>query len=121
MYLVTAEEMQAMDRQTIDTTGIPGQVLMENAGRGATRMLLEIFQQFLESAQAPSRKRIGILCGRGNNGGDGFVMARYLAGSGHRVSVYLLSEKDKVMGDAKTNLLLLDELKVPVIELPAAP
>lgn len=111
MYLVTAKEMQTMDRQTIDTSGIPGQILMENAGRGATQMLLEKFQ-------ALSQKRIGILSGRGNNGGDGFVMARYLAESSHRVCVYLLSEKSKVKGDAKTNLMLLDSLEVPVVEVP---
>jgi len=125
MYLVTAEEMQAMDRQAIDTAGIPGQVLMENAGRGATRMFLatlrgalEKSQAAIETSQTRAKKRIGILCGRGNNGGDGFVMGRYLAGSNHRVHVYLLSEKSKIKGDAKTNLLLLDEVKVPVIELP---
>jgi len=111
MYLVTASDMQAMDRQTIETVGIPGQVLMENAGRGATQMLLEKFQGL-------SQKRIGILCGRGNNGGDGFVMARYLAGSGHRVCVYLLSEKDKVKGDAQTNLTLLERLNIPLLEVP---
>ena len=71
MILVTANEMQAMDRQTIEDFGIPGMVLMENAGRGATRFLLEQFPDI-------ENKKVGVIAGRGNNGGDGFVMARYL-------------------------------------------
>ena len=69
MCVVTAAEMQAMDRNTIETFGLPGRVLMENAGRGATR-------SFLERIYAGQPGRVGVLAGRGNNGGDGFVMAR---------------------------------------------
>ena len=72
MYLVTAGQMQEMDRKTIETFGIPGRVLMENAGRGATRFFLEQFKNI-------EGKNIGVVAGRGNNGGDGFVIARYLA------------------------------------------
>lgn len=113
MYLVTAEEMQRMDRETIESCGIPGRVLMENAGRGATRFLLDRFPDL-------SRKRIGVMAGRGNNGGDGFVMARYLFQKGMRVAVYLLSETEKVRGDAAANLTLLEKLGVSVTELPDA-
>jgi NAD(P)H-hydrate epimerase len=111
MVIVTAAEMQEMDRQTITVFGIPGRVLMENAGRGATWFLLE---QFSELAQ----KRVGVLAGRGNNGGDGTVIARYLSQRGICVTVYLLAERSKVKGDAAANLKLLDPLGVPVIELP---
>ncbi|MCP4682933.1 MAG: NAD(P)H-hydrate epimerase, partial [Desulfobacterales bacterium] len=111
MYLVTANEMQTMDRETIESFGIPGQVLMENAGRGATRMFLDKFPGVMDS-------RVGVLAGRGNNGGDGFVIARYLAQYGVRVCVYLLSEKSKVKGDAEANLKLLEPLYVPVFEVP---
>ena len=69
MYLVTAAEMQAMDRKTIESFGIPGMVLMENAGRGATRVLFKTFADLHD-------KKIGVMAGRGNNGGDGFVVAR---------------------------------------------
>lgn len=113
MYLVTAAEMQEMDRRTIESFGIPGLVLMENAARGATRILLKRFQGL-------ENKKIGVLAGRGNNGGDGFVMARYLFQKGIRVTVYLLSQKPSVKGDAAANLLLLDALGVPVIEMPDA-
>ncbi len=114
MYLVTASEMQAMDRQTIDGYGIPGQVLMENAGRGATRVFLKAFGDL-----AP--KKVGIVAGRGNNGGDGFVMARYLAQHGIKATVYLLASRDTVQGDAAANLDLLDALAVPIVEMPDQP
>jgi NAD(P)H-hydrate epimerase len=111
MYLVTADEMREMDRRTIESYGVPGRVLMENAGLGATRVFCKQFSD-LEG------KRIGVVAGRGNNGGDGFVIARYLAFKGIRVKVYLLSERSRVKGDAKANLSLLEPLNIPVIQMP---
>jgi NAD(P)H-hydrate epimerase len=110
MYLVYATEMQEMDRLTIEAFGIPGRVLMENAGRGATEILLR---------KKPDihNKSVGIIAGRGNNGGDGFVMARYLVQKGIKVVVYLLTDRDRVVGDAAANLHLLEPLEVPVVEL----
>ncbi|MDH3721260.1 MAG: NAD(P)H-hydrate dehydratase [Desulfobacteraceae bacterium] len=113
MYLVTANEMQQMDGSTIESFGLPGRILMENAGRGATQFFLEQFED-------AENKKIGVIAGRGNNGGDGFVIARYLAQKGISVTVYLLSERQKVSGDAAANLELLPPLKVPVIEMPDA-
>ena len=113
MYLVTANEMQKMDRSTIESFGLPGRILMENAGRGATQFFLDQFKN-------AENKKIGVIAGRGNNGGDGFVIARYLAQKGISVTVYLLSEHQKVSGDASANLKLLSPLKVPVIEMPDA-
>jgi len=110
MYLVTAEEMQRMDRATIESFGIPGRVLMENAGRGATAF-------FLEAIYRDHPGAVGIVAGRGNNGGDGFVMARYLHQKGIRATVFLLSQKDRIKGDAAANLKLLDTMGVPVVEL----
>ncbi len=112
MRVVTGSEMQAMDRNTIETFGIPGRVLMENAGRGATRSFLERIY-----AGHPGRG-VGVLAGRGNNGGDGFVMARLLAQRGIPVQVFLLSTVDRVQGDAAANLHLLPKLRVPVLEAP---
>lgn len=111
MYIVTAGEMQEMDRQTIESFGIPGRVLMENAGLGATRVFLDQFDGI-------NIKRIGVIAGRGNNGGDGFVIARYLSQKDIDITVYLLSEKARVKGDAAANLKLLSPLNVPVIEMP---
>ena len=111
MYLVTASEMQQMDRETIESFGIPGRVLMENAGLGATRVLLDQFDNIIN-------KNVGVIAGRGNNGGDGFVIARYLAQKGSDVTVYLLAESARVKGDAAANLKLLTPLNVPVVEMP---
>lgn len=111
MYLVTAEEMRDMDRNTIDSFGVPGRVLMENAGRGAVRVLLKSFPDI-------QNRNVGVIAGRGNNGGDGFVIARYLFQRGVRVKVFLLAERSAVKGDAAANLELLYKLNVPVIEIP---
>ena len=111
MILVTANEMQQMDRRTIEEFGMPGIVLMENAGRGATRFLMECFPDI-------AKKSVGVLAGRGNNGGDGFVIARYLKQKGITVHVYLLAETKKVRGDAATNLAFLKPLEVPLVEIP---
>ena len=113
MYLVTAQEMREMDRLTIESFGLPGRLLMETAGRGAAGFFFESFPD------CPG-KRVGIMAGRGNNGGDGFVMARCLAERGLRVTVFLLANSADVTGDAAANLKLLAPLGIPVIELPNA-
>jgi NAD(P)H-hydrate epimerase len=111
MYLVTASEMQEMDRRTIEDFGLPGMVLMENAGRGATRFLFEQFPDI-------ENKRVGVIAGRGNNGGDGYVMARYLKQKGVHVKVYLLATANRVKGDAAANLKFLKPLDIPLVEIP---
>ena len=110
MYLVTADEMREMDHRTIEAFGVPGRVLMENAGVGATNVMQAHFPG-LES------RKVGVLAGRGNNGGDGFVIARYLSFGGVKVTVFLLSKKNRVKGDAGANLALLDPLGIPVVEV----
>ena len=111
MIVVTAAEMQAMDHRTIEEFGIPGRVLMENAGRGATRFLLQQFPHI-------QNKKVGVIAGRGNNGGDGFVIARYLKQRDISVGIYLLGNASGLQGDALANLKLLKPLGVPVIEIP---
>ena len=111
MYLVSAGEMREMDRQTIEDFGLPGRVLMEIAGRGATRWLLECFPHVLEM-------KTGIMAGRGNNGGDGFVVARYLHQKGARVTIFLLTEEDRLTGDAAANLALAHASGIAVVCLP---
>ena len=110
MIVVAAAEMQTMDRQTIEEFGIPGRVLMENAGRGATRC-------FLQQVFKDGPGRVGILAGRGNNGGDGFVIARYLAERQLDVRVYLLTNPERLQGDAAANFHLLSALGVPVRQI----
>jgi hydroxyethylthiazole kinase-like uncharacterized protein yjeF len=89
----TAAEMRALDRRAIETLGVPGPRLMENAGRGAAALIAREW--------APIRgKRILVLCGKGNNGGDGFVVARHLKGKGARPRVLLVGLRGEVKGDA---------------------
>lgn len=111
MFVVTAAQMQEMDRRTIQEFGIPGRVLMECAGRGATRA-------FLDRLYIRGPGRVGILAGRGNNGGDGFVIARYLAQRDIAVKVFLLADPEAVKGDAAANLQLLAASGTPVIQIP---
>lgn len=113
MYLVTARQMKEMDRLTIEAFGIPGIVLMESAGRGAVGALFRHFPNI-------RGMKVGIAAGRGNNGGDGFVIARYLAGAHVPVEVYLLSDRGRVQGDAAANLKLLDQMEVAFYEVPDA-
>ncbi len=111
MDLVTADEMREMDRQTIESFGLPGRLLMENAGRGAARILMREMPGLAAAS-------VGVAAGRGNNGGDGFVIARYLFQQGIDVKVYLFSESSGLQGDAAANFKLLGALGVPIAELP---
>lgn len=95
--VVTANQMQDLDRRTIQECGISGIVLMENAGRGAAEILVRFFPEVRKG-------RVAILAGPGNNGGDGFVIARHLNNWGVHTQVYLFSSIDDVKGDAQANL-----------------
>lgn len=110
LTVVTAEQMRAIDRWAIDEVGIPGVVLMENAGTTIVRRLLEIFPDL-------ASKKIIIFCGKGNNGGDGFVMARHLSLLGANVTVLLAGVMADLNGDAKTNALSVRNLEIPIHEL----
>ena len=110
MRLVKASEMQEMDRLTIEGIGIPGVVLMENAARGAGRVFLAHFAPLPNS-------RVLILCGRGNNGGDGYVMARVLSEAGLKVTVLVLAEFHKIAGDALVNLEILRRMGLDILEV----
>jgi ADP-dependent NAD(P)H-hydrate dehydratase / NAD(P)H-hydrate epimerase len=98
--LATADQMQAFDRTAISKFGMSGLILMENAGRA--------FVDVLAQRVVPlAGKHVTILCGKGNNGGDGYVIARHLLNRGCLVRVALLCKKKDVHGDAKTNLDIL--------------
>ena len=111
MILVTASQMQACDRQTIEQIGLPGMVLMENAAQGAAQVLVE--------AMGPVEGlAVAVLCGRGNNGGDGLAMARILANQGAQATCYLMAKKDQLSGDAALNLKVALNCGVEVKEAP---
>ncbi len=107
MRLVYGKEMQELDRFTIEEVGIHGLILMENAGRGTTEILLERF------AAEASRGTL-IVCGPGNNGGDGFVIARHLFQRGYPVRVVSLAPEEKFRGDAGVNFRIVREMGLPL-------
>jgi hydroxyethylthiazole kinase-like uncharacterized protein yjeF len=111
MRLVTASEMREIDRIAIETFGIPGVVLMENAGRGAA-------EAFLSHFSPQPGAGVMILCGRGNNGGDGYVMARYFHAAGLQVSVVVLSELSRIAGDARIHFEIIQHMGIRILEVP---
>ncbi|MEW5981706.1 MAG: NAD(P)H-hydrate dehydratase [Acidobacteriota bacterium] len=109
MRVVNTVQMREADRRTIEDLGIPSIVLMENAGRQVVDAMEAAFDDLADS-------RVAVLCGRGNNGGDGFVVARTLAARGVDVLVCLVGTADAVRGDARINLGILQRLGVPLVE-----
>jgi NAD(P)H-hydrate epimerase len=110
MRVLNTQQMREADRQTIDEIGISSVVLMENAGRQAVAAMEAAFDDLATS-------HVGVLCGRGNNGGDGFVVARTLAQRGVEAAVYLLGSVADVRGDARTHLEILGRVGLTVVEI----
>ncbi|KKK81706.1 hypothetical protein LCGC14_2810770 [marine sediment metagenome] len=110
MYLVTASEMQEMDRKTIEEFGLPGRVLMENAGRSCAELVAGRLNS-IENA------KVCVFCGTGNNGGDGFVIARHLVNRGAEVAVVICGDRGKISGDARINLDIIENMKLSITEI----
>lgn len=104
MKPVSAAQMRDIEKRALSEFGIPGTVLMENAGRGAAEVI---------HRDSPGA-RILIFCGKGNNGGDGFVAARYLHDLGHRVEICLLAQPQELKGDSLLNFKVLSQSAIPV-------
>jgi len=109
MKTVSSSEMQELDRRTIVDIGVPSIVLMENAGRGVNDIALDMLG-------GGARKKVAIFCGSGNNGGDGFVAARYLVRQGIEVDVHIIGQKSRIKNDSKINLEILKKLGVEAEE-----
>ncbi|HEX7140072.1 MAG TPA: NAD(P)H-hydrate dehydratase [Vicinamibacterales bacterium] len=110
MRVLNSTQMREADRRTIQDVGIASLVLMENAGRQVVAAMEAMYSDL-------SERQVGVLCGRGNNGGDGFVVARTLAQRGVAVSVFLVGRVADVRGDARTNLDILGRLGISVAEI----
>ena len=110
MRILTADQMREADRRTIEDIGIPSLVLMENAGRQVVAAMESYYQDLAE-------RNVAIICGKGNNGGDGFVVARTLHQRGIEASVFLVGQVADVKGDARLNLEILGRLGVTVVEI----
>ncbi|MCX5804503.1 MAG: NAD(P)H-hydrate dehydratase [Proteobacteria bacterium] len=109
MKVLTPERMAKYDEYAIKTWGIPSAVLMENAGRNMYRLMKE---RYLEG-----KHRIAIFCGRGNNGGDGFVIARYALEAGYNVRVFILCKKKDLQSDAALNMGLYASIGGNIVEI----
>ncbi len=96
MKILSAAEMRELDRQTTARYGIPSLTLMENAGASVAEFIAQRWPKF-------AQRRIVVLCGKGNNGGDGFVVARRLRELGAKPEVYLFAAPEEMQGDAATN------------------
>src|SRR5262245_6054192 len=110
MRILNAAQMREADRFTIEDIGIPSLVLMENAGRQVVAAIEAAYEEQLGG-------RVAVLCGRGNNGGDGFVVARTLLQRGVDTAVFVIGSLSDVRGDARTNLDILGRLGLTVVEI----
>ena len=110
MKLVTAKQMASVDRRAIQEEGVPGLDLMERAGEN-------VFEGVCGLLGTAEGKTVAVVCGKGNNGGDGLVVARLLHKHGAKPEVFLLAKRDQPAGDAKTNLERVLDLGVTVHEV----
>jgi len=108
MKIATREIVREIDRLSIKKYGIPGLVLMENAGRATADVLLDNFSYAM---------KIAIFAGGGNNGGDGFVVARHLISKALEVDTYIVSDPKEYKGDALTNYKALKNIGGNIVEL----
>ncbi|MEJ7729146.1 MAG: NAD(P)H-hydrate dehydratase [Polyangiaceae bacterium] len=144
--VLSREQMRAFDREAIETCHVPGVVLMENAGRGAADVVSALIERAgtpaasreemrsrAERARAfptrhvaapgqpasyPLHARVVVVCGAGNNGGDGYVVARHLLARGADVEVFLVGNSEKVHGDARIHHDAWIDLGGSLVELP---
>lgn len=103
---ITAAESKMLDRKAREAYGLSVLMLMENAGRAVAEEVIKA-----------KKKRVAIFCGKGNNGGDGFVAARHLLAGGISPDLFLAGKTSDVKGDAKVNLDVLLKLKRKIIEV----
>lgn len=106
MKTITVSEARLLDKRAMEIYGISALVLMENAGRAVVEEIIRL-----------RVKNIAVFCGKGNNGGDGFVCARQLAARGFDPDVFIVSSVDDVKGDARINLNILLKLGHKVREV----
>jgi NAD(P)H-hydrate epimerase len=113
--VITTAEMRALDRATIEDVGLPALTLMETAGRATAAAALDMLGD-------ERGARVAVVCGPGNNGGDGFVAARVLRAAGVEATVYLAVPRDKLTGDAAAHVAILERAGgvVRMADTPAA-
>lgn len=111
---MTTEQCRQFDQRAINVIGIPGVVLMENAGCGCAQIIIDRLKQ-------TGGRKVCVFCGTGNNGGDGFVIARHLHNAGLLPSVFICGETAKIKADAEINYKIILKMNIPVGQInPAA-
>ena len=105
--VLSRDQVRACDGVAIERFGIDGLVLMENAGGSAARLILSLLSR-------PGRARVVIVAGTGNNGGDGFVVARHLANEKVDVDVVVCGRRERIKGDALRNLAIIEKMTLPL-------
>lgn len=110
VIVMSREEVRAFDAWAINEAGIPGVVLMENAGRSCAEYIVERFAGRQET-------KVCIICGTGNNGGDGYVIARHLVNAGFEILVVICGDRVRVKGDARVNLEIIEGIGVSIVGL----
>ncbi len=106
--VMSRDDVRAFDRRAIEELGVPGVVLMENAGRGAAELLLAL------GVRGP----VAVACGKGNNGGDGFVIARRLRMLGREAGVLLFCQPDELHGDSRLEYEAAARSGTPIVVHP---
>lgn len=105
--ILTRDQIRSVDSRAMNEYQMPGVILMENAGRGTSALIRENYDK-------PGEKHLAVFAGAGNNGGDGYVIARHLHNAGWQVRVVLAVDETKLKGDALVNYKIIKNMNVPV-------
>jgi len=114
MRYVSAEKMRRIDREAQEKFGMPSVILMENAGRA-------VYEEARRMLGGSKNKKVICVCGKGNNGGDGFVAARHLLNNGFKTIIFMLGDPEELKGDAKINYNILRKMKIKIRPLKKDP
>lgn len=104
---LTRQQVREVDRRAIEEYGIPGIVLMENAGRNVAGFIRQAYEK-----NGSKESYTAVVCGRGNNGGDGFVIARHLDNFNIPVELFLACDPTRLSGDAATNFHIVEKMRI---------
>src|ERR1700759_5005178 len=114
MLILTREQVREVDRRAIAEYGMSGLVLMENAGRGAADVIYKLIEGIRIKGTGSLADPVTVVCGKGNNGGDGFVIARHLDLRGVLIKVLLLCDPKELRGDAAANFGIIEKAGLAV-------
>lgn len=112
---IDSRQAQSIDRKAIQRYGIPSLILMENAGRGIADLAGKMIRN--QKPASLSRRSILVVCGKGNNGGDGLVAARHLFNRGFHTTILLLAKKTDLKEDPRLNFEIARKMRIPVIRI----